>query len=89
MLPSLRPLIAESMERMAAIGYLESGRMHWDGDRESILARGAQTLRWCDANDPDNDQPRPSEVEMLDQIEAIVTDSKTKIAAQIREILGL
>lgn len=80
MLPSLRPLIAESMRDLAMSDH---GVQEWQS-----AIRGARTLEWCDANDPDN-APDPSEVEMLDQIEAIVTDSKTKIAAQIREVLGL
>ncbi len=80
MLPSLRPLIAESMRELALSDY---SVQDWQ-----ISIRGARTLEWCDANDPDN-APDPCESEMLDQIEAIVTGSKTKLAADIREILGL
>ena len=55
MLPSLRPLIAEGMRAMAdaKIKQYPGG---WQPFMEAELTRlehGAQTLEWCDANDPE------------------------------------
>ncbi len=52
MLPSLRPLIAESMRAMA---HRRPIRVTTHLNEHLRLLDGADTLDWCDANDPDNE----------------------------------
>lgn len=58
MLPSLRPLIAESMRNMAQ-AEINHSQLGWQPYMETKLMRlecSAETLEWCDARDPDNDR---------------------------------
>ena len=86
------------MRDLAAVGYAEPFRMHWDGDREAILMRGANTLEWCDANDPDNfseDEERVAELESaLSDVRAAMvawnTSGSTKRHAEFtKELRGI
>jgi hypothetical protein len=79
-LPSLRPLIADGMVALAAVGYMEPGRYHWNSDREAILARGAATLRWCDENDPDVD-PCGEEADRTYQLMQALDDVRAAVLA--------
>ncbi len=53
MLPSLRPLIADSMQAMAMRNGIGSVATQESFDETCRLLNGSATLRWCDADDPD------------------------------------
>lgn len=87
MLPSLRPLIAESM---MALSIRETDPLAFNRTQA-----GAATLRWCDANDPDvNPCGEQSDriyqlMQALDDVRAAVlawdTSIGTKRHAELRD----
>jgi len=76
-LPSLRPLIAESME---ALAWSKPGRLIHEQDQHRIALAGAQTLRWCDANDPDVD-PCSATTDRIDELAGALDDVRAAILA--------
>lgn len=80
MLPSLRPLIADSMQAMAVRNGIGSVATQESFDETCRLLDGSATLRWCDANDA-NDPDGLTEVEeRVVQLELAFEDVRAALA---------